>query len=120
MIALLLAASVLNPAVTQDTIRQTICVRGYAATVRPPRAYTSAIKRRLMRQQHITARRILDHAMPIELGGSPTDPANMQLQTRTAAHRKDLVENKLHRDTCSGRKTLAEAQAAMEAYRDRK
>ena len=33
--------------VTQATIHTTICHRGYTATVRPSRAFTEAIKRRL-------------------------------------------------------------------------
>lgn len=35
----------LNPAVTQATIGQTICVRGWTATVRPSESYTEDLKR---------------------------------------------------------------------------
>jgi hypothetical protein len=35
-----------NPDVTQATIRQTICVSGWTATIRPSCAYTTALKRR--------------------------------------------------------------------------
>ena len=37
---------VLNPAVTQSTIDQTICVSGWTATVRPPESNTESLKRK--------------------------------------------------------------------------
>ena len=39
-----LTPGVLNPAVTQPTIRATICKRGWTRTVRPPVSYTNALK----------------------------------------------------------------------------
>ena len=33
-----------NPAVTQATIHQTICVSGWTAKIRPPSSYTTALK----------------------------------------------------------------------------
>lgn len=41
----------LNPAVTQASIGQTICVRGWTATVRPPESYTEALKREQIAQE---------------------------------------------------------------------
>ena len=38
-----------NPAVRQATIGKTICVRGWTKTVRPPVAYTDALKLAQMR-----------------------------------------------------------------------
>src|SRR5207248_867932 len=40
---------VLNPDVTQATIRSTICTHGWTATIRPPVEYTNALKRTQMR-----------------------------------------------------------------------
>jgi hypothetical protein len=40
----------LNPDVTQATIGSTICVRGWTRTIRPPRQYTSAMKRQQLRE----------------------------------------------------------------------
>jgi hypothetical protein len=37
----------INPAVTQKTIAQTICVRGWTHIVRPPVGYTEELKRQL-------------------------------------------------------------------------
>ena len=39
---------VTNPDVTDATIQQTICVRGWTATIRPPVSYTDPLKRRSM------------------------------------------------------------------------
>lgn len=93
-----------------------ICEKGYAAAQRPAWVLTAPIKRRMLRGRK-SSLYILDHTMPIELGGAPLDPANMQLQTKAAAHRKDLVENRLHRAVCSGKITLDEAQAKMRLWR---
>lgn len=93
-----------------------VCQPHYSATVRPAWSYTNAIKRRLLKGRKSSSF-ILDHVMPIELGGSPTDPANMQLQTKSAAHRKDVVENRLHRQLCTGKIDLPTAQAQMRAWR---
>ncbi len=35
---------VANPAVTQDSIDQTICVSGWTKTIQPPASYTSKLK----------------------------------------------------------------------------
>ncbi len=40
-----------------------------------------------------------DHMLPLELGGHPTDPANLWPQSwdgENGAHAKDKLENKLH------------------------
>lgn len=111
---------VLNPDVTQATIRTTICVVGWTATIRPPAAYTTALK-----IQQIAARRLTDtsprdyeedHWLPLELGGAPRDPRNLWPEPWAGprgAHAKDVVENSLHRAVCSGQMSLADAQAKM-------
>jgi hypothetical protein len=68
----------INPAVTQETIGSTICVRGWTRTIRPPGQYTSALKRQQIRDFGYADRRMSDyeedHLVPLGLGGSPTDP----------------------------------------------
>src|SRR5919198_701091 len=44
-----LTPGALNPDVTQTTIGQTICVRGWTRTIRPPSSYTSDLKQKQMR-----------------------------------------------------------------------
>jgi hypothetical protein len=54
-----------DPNVTQRTIRDTICRRGYTAKVRPPRKLTDAIKRRLAERLPDSPEDYeLDHLMP--------------------------------------------------------
>lgn len=107
----------LNPAVTQVTINQTICVHGWTKTVRPPVSYTGSIKRQMMAdfgvppegEEDIT----LDHRIPLALGGSPDRPANFMLQPDDESKDKDRVEVCLARMVCAGKVTLTEAQTAI-------
>jgi hypothetical protein len=80
----------LNPEVTQATIGTTICVRGWTQTVRPPQAYTHALKRQQIREfgyadRHLSAYEE-DHLVPLGLGGAPYDPRNLWPEPRTPFH----------------------------------
>jgi len=64
--------------VTQRTIRDTICQRGYTAKVRPPRKLTDAIRRTLAERLTDSPQEYeLDHLIPLGLGGHPTSPENI-------------------------------------------
>lgn len=105
---------VLNPDVTQATIRATICRHGWTATIRPPVDYTNDLKRKQMRQYAETGPMSAfqeDHLISLELGGSPTDPRNLWPEPYPRAAEMDKVENELNAGVCSGKLTLAEAQA---------
>lgn len=111
------AAQVANPAVMQDNIQQTICVSGWTKTVRPSLA---RLKRAYLHQAGLpssdAALYELDHVIPIEVGGAPRDPNNLQLQKwdgPNGAHTKDVVENRIHRAVCTGRMTLAAGRACF-------
>lgn len=115
----------LNPNVTQATIRTTICVSGWTATVRPPASYTTALKLQQLKARHMpeTAAQVEeDHMVALELGGSPTDPNNLWPEPRVGAHAsagaKDLAENRLKREVCAGTITLAEAQLEIKIPAD--
>lgn len=100
----------MNPAVTQATIRSTICVPGWTARVRPPSSYTTALKVRQMRAQGLRGKSAdyeEDHLVPLALGGAPRDPANLWPEPWPNAHGKDVVEARVHRAVCAGRMTLA-------------
>lgn len=106
-------AQAVNPAVTQDTTKETICARGWAASVRPSWAYTSRIKHRLCVARGMARCApglVLDHIIPLEAGGSPRDPKNLQLQTLSESLAKDAQEHLARREVCSGRITLSTAQ----------
>jgi len=108
----------LNPAVTQATIRTTICVRGWTATIRPPLSWTEPIKRRLMRSYGYPAgtslRTVeLDHLTPLELGGAPAVVADLWPEPGASPNLKDTVESTARARVCSGRMTLVDAQTRI-------
>jgi hypothetical protein len=113
---------VLNPEVSQETIGQTICVRGWTRTVRPPTEYTSQLK---VEQLRASGRPggpddyQEDHLISLELGGHPTDPRNLWPEPHPRAEQVDRIENELNRKVCSGELTLAEAQRRESALKHR-
>ncbi len=104
----------LNPDVTQATIEETICVKGWTKTVRPPFEITNVIKSKKLRERGLTdadkSRFELDHVIPLALGGAPDDPRNLRLEPWPEADRKDGVEACLARAVCAGRMSLNEAR----------
>jgi len=133
-----------NPDVTQASIDSTICSPGWTATVRPPETYTDRIKHLEDQQGGLvsiggTTYRVhgfdesdpdvghfeLDHLIPLEIGGSPADPANLWLEpyeppegaaaVGTGSQTKDKVENAARVAVCAGRVSLASAQQQMVA-----
>jgi hypothetical protein len=108
-----LTPGALNPDVTQQTIRSTICIRGWTRTIRPPASYTSPLKREQLRQFGLRGPPSAyqeDHLISLELGGSPTDPKNLWPEPYPRARQVDRIENELNALVCSGRLTLRAAQ----------
>ena len=107
----------LNPAVTQSTIGQTICVPGYAEDLRPATSDTNSVKQMLMQRAKmnpaLTEYYELDHIIPLALGGHPRKLDNLALLLRdgeNGAERKDRIGTKLQCLVCSHQVTLAQAQ----------
>jgi hypothetical protein len=108
-----LTPGVVNPDVTQATIRTTICVPGYSRSIRPPSSYTSRLKVEQMRAYGLSGSPSgfqEDHLISLELGGHPTDPRNLWPEAYPRAGRVDVRENELHRRVCDGSMTLAAAR----------
>ena len=107
----------LNPSVNSSTIHETICVKGWTARIRPPVYFTNRIKKQRMRELGLPLELIsdfqLDHKLPLSLGGSPDNPANLVLQDIDEAEAKDAVEHCLPAAVCAGIISLHEAQQAM-------
>lgn len=105
-----------DPRVTQDNIDSTICVSGYASSVRPPVSYTEPLKFKLMDAYGYTdspSNYELDHLIPLEIGGSPSDVRNLWPEphyTTPNSYDKDRFENYLHEQVCSGKMDLKTAQ----------
>jgi len=104
---------VVNPDVTQASIGNTICRRGWTSTIRPPTDYTNQLKLEQMRTYHRTGDASdyqEDHLISLELGGHPTDVRNLWPEPQPQATKVDRIENELNDAICSGQITLAEAQ----------
>ena len=111
----------INPDITQENIRQTICnPRWSTKSVRPAASYTHQLKVEQIREYAYPDSSLKDyeedHFIPLELGGNPTDPKNLwpePFETSIpdgGAHAKDEVENYLHAEVCAGSLTLEQAQ----------
>jgi len=110
-----------NSDVTQENIKQSICVAGWTATVRPSTSYTNALKAKLLSEHGLPTsdapKYELDHFIPLALGGHPRSPDNLWLQPwdgQWGARTKDRLEVKLKNLVCKGALSL---QLAREAIR---
>jgi hypothetical protein len=118
-----LTPGVLNPDVTQATIRSTICVHGWTRTIRPPSDYTSRLKLEQIRAYGLggSPRAFQeDHLISLELGGHPTDPHNLWPEPYPRAADVDAIENELNDAVCSGRMSLDTAQRKESALKHEK
>lgn len=105
-----------NVAVSQANTGSTICRHGWTATVRPPVAYTESLKTQQMvayGDNGPKSRYEEDHLIPLELGGSPTDPRNLWPEPSASPNLKDKVERAANRAVCRGSMTLSAAQRAI-------
>lgn len=97
----------------------TICSYGYSRAVRPPESYTEMLKLRQIRAYGLHGRvgeYQEDHLVPLSIGGSPTDPANLWPEPRNGAYnaeQKDTLETWSARMACSGRIPLHRLQHEM-------
>ena len=92
--------------------RARICAPGYhTSTYRPPSSQTTRAKYYVVEpaygQRHVLGE--LDHLVPLELGGS-NDMKNFWVQAGHIPNSKDTVENRLHREVCTGKISLHTAQ----------
>lgn len=112
-----------NPDITQSNISQNLCNPHWSTkTIRPPVSYTNTLKWKQIREYWYsdTSKKSYeeDHIIPLEVGGNPSDPKNLFPEPYNTvvngkivgAHQKDVVENKLHSEVCSGRMKLKAAQ----------
>jgi hypothetical protein len=109
-----------NPQITPGATRQVteneVCVKGYAGDTRN---VTDSEKKQVFDRYGIDWQYHsyfeVDHFISLELGGS-NDVTNLWPEPYEGlfnAHMKDLVENFLHQEVCSGKLTLLQAQQAI-------
>lgn len=114
-----------DPRVTEITAHNTVCKVGYTSTVR---SVSSATKRAVMKAYGLPVSDLhlveIDHLISLEIGGS-NDAKNLWPQYYQAAagqrdylgaRDKDVVENWLKRQVCSGAMTLKVAQEAIKTW----
>lgn len=108
-----LTPGAINPNVTQANIQETVCVKGYTKTIRPPAYFTNKLKKRQMREysyadanpKHYEE----DHLIALSIGGAPNDPRNLWPEPRISewsADKKDRLEFVLYKMVCAQEITL--------------
>ena len=108
--------SFLTPGNTKKVTKEQICAADYAATMKP---LSESKKNEAFGRYGVRPDRsggdILDHLVPVELGGSD-DLENLWPQPAQGewnAAKKDAVEQKLHAMVCEGTISLKDAQSAI-------
>lgn len=106
----------LTPGVIRGLTSATVCTTRWGLD---RRHVTEAMKREVARHYGIRRSSVVaagkgrccewDHLIPRELGGADA-VANLWPQQWADAHKKDRLENWLHREVCAGRLTLEAAQ----------
>lgn len=111
---------VTNPDVTQANIGQTVCVKGFSKTIRPPSNYTNKLKKeqiRLYGYADTNPRNYEeDHLIALSIGGAPRNASNLWPQPRNSAwgaDKKDALEFVLYKMVCAKEISLLNAQKAM-------
>ena len=107
----------LNPAVTQATITDTVCVPGWTKSIRPYVREMRIIKAEMLAaigESHEHRNRFqLDHRIPLALRGATIDRRNLMQQPMAIALEKDAIERCLAVAVCDGKLALDEARAAI-------
>jgi hypothetical protein len=117
----------LTPGAVATTDVSTVCRPGYATNLRPTGALWNHLKEgaydrygllrghRSVIDEHGIRRPAyeVDHLIPLEIGGDPTDRRNLWPESIQSAKVKDEVENELHELVCSGRMDIRQAQSAI-------
>ena len=116
----MLTPGAINPNVTQANIQQTVCLKGYTKTIRPPSHVTNKLKKRQMREYGYTDRNPKhyeeDHLIALSIGGAPDDPRNLWPEPRKSewnAKKNDQLEFVLYKMVCAKEISLSEAQHDM-------
>lgn len=114
---------VTNPSITPTNYKDTLCNPNWSTrSIRPPATYTTQLKITQIKEYGYSDSKVgdyeEDHLISLELGGNPTDPANLwpephrgtPLAGTYGSQDKDQVENAAHAALCAGTMTLAEVQ----------
>ena len=107
----------LTPGAVATTSKAVVCTPGYASSVRPRGEQWRELKDRVYAEYGMPVGsrygHVIDHEIPIEIGGSPTDIRNLWPQPYDESKQKDVVEDELHALVCDGRMPITQAQARV-------
>ena len=96
-----------------NVTKQQVCTSGYATSVRNvPESEKNQVYAEYGITHHTTGEYEVDHLVSLELGGS-NDISNLWPEAASPTpgfHQKDMVENYLNSQVCSGAITLQQAQ----------
>jgi hypothetical protein len=107
--------------VRQSTIKKTICKSGWTMKIRPPVAFTNALKIKQMvlyEETGLPSEYEEDHFIPLELGGAPRNPKNLWPEPRSQATLSDPLETSLKRKVCKHVMTLKKARATIRLFKN--
>ena len=115
-----LTPGAINHNVTQESIQQTVCVKGYTKTIRPPAHFTNKVKKRQLCEYGYTDTNPKYyeevHLTPPSIGGNPSDPRNLWPKPQISAWdagKKDQPKFVTYRMVCAQEISFAEVQQAM-------
>lgn len=114
----------LTPGVAAVLDATRVCEPGFSSLVRPKGNLWRRLKDEAYRRYGIShgdrsqvdsvglrrAAYQIDHLIPLELGGDPTNILNLWPQLIEGAKRKNAIENTLHTQVCNGEIPLQDAQ----------
>lgn len=107
----------LTPGAVATTDKDVVCKPGYASSVRPRGEQWRELKDRVYTEYGMPVGsrygHAVDHLIPLEAGGAPTDLRNLWPQPYDESKKKDVVEDELHALVCDGRMPLTQAQARI-------
>lgn len=105
--------------VTQSNLNATVCSPGYTDLVRPSSSFIRRARRELSARTPTDPAKkyVVDHIVPLSVGGSPADMRNLALQERSESVLKDRVENRVHHQLCNGTRSLRSAQRCFSEWR---
>lgn len=100
----------LTPGALSNRTKANIC----STSTKEYRATSLSLKKQICGEYQIAScpaegKMEIDHLVPLELGGADTKE-NLWVQMAPDYHRKDLLENELHRRVCAGTANLIDAQ----------
>jgi hypothetical protein len=106
-----------TPGAVRTTDAWEVCHGGSTRRFRPPSSFTRGLERQQIEEYGYAdtypGDYEMDHLIPLEIGGAGSDPRNLWPESHADSHDKDLIENYLHRQICSGAMSVTDAQRGI-------